>query len=82
MKRITLTRRASLQWMLAATALPGLAEAAPAPSGRPGTSAQDAGYGTDPDLVRSYRSGQLWPLTMTSRSSARYRSACSRHPIW
>jgi hypothetical protein len=52
-------RRASIQWMLAAAALPGTASAGATPAGP----AKPAGYGTDPKLTRTYRSGELWPLT-------------------
>ena len=53
-------RRTSLKWMLAAAAASPLWNhaATPAPPAA-------AGYGTDPDLVKSYRAGDLWPLTLT-----------------
>jgi hypothetical protein len=54
-------RRHSLQWMLAAAALPGMASAGATPALKKAAK----GYGTDPNLVKSYRSGQLWPLTFT-----------------
>lgn len=56
-------RRHSLQWMLAAAALPGLASAGATPAVK---ASQPRGYGTDPKLVKSYRSGELWPLTFTA----------------
>jgi hypothetical protein len=52
-------RRTSLQWMLAAMALPeltGVAVAAPAKDGR-------KGFGTDPVLTDSHKLGALWPLS-------------------
>lgn len=59
-------RRTSIQWMLAAsTAWPLLdhgpvhAEAVAAAPGH------GAGYGADPDLLRTYRPGELWPLVMS-----------------
>jgi hypothetical protein len=53
-------RRESLQWMLAAAALPSMwGDAVAKP-------AKAKGYGTDPDLIRSHQVGQLWPLTMTT----------------
>jgi len=58
-------RRTSLQWMLAAAA----GAAAPAWAGQPGT-----GYGTDPDLVKVYRAGTLWPLSF---SAAQRRTAAA-----
>jgi hypothetical protein len=55
-------RRTAIQWVLAAaSAFPLLQRrtsyAAATPGGR--------GYGTDPDLNRTYRPGELWPLTLT-----------------
>ena len=67
-------RRTTLKWMLTAAAtLPALAlpgcssePAPPAPSAGPSpTNAGAVGYGTDPNLVRSYAPGDLWPLTLT-----------------
>ena len=55
-------RRESLQWMLAAAALPTAASAgATAARGK-----KPAGYGTDPKLVKTYRSGELWPLSFNT----------------
>ena len=52
-------RRTTLKWMLAVASTPpgALAATAPAPAAR--------GYGTDPDVVKTYRAGELWPLTFT-----------------
>jgi len=55
-------RRTTLKWMLAAAAASPLwnhAARAPAPR------RTAVGYGTDPDLVKAYRAGDLWPLTLT-----------------
>lgn len=52
-------RRTSLQWMLAAMALPEPAGAAVAAPKRDGSK----GYGTDPVLTESHQSGALWPLS-------------------
>ena len=62
-----LDRRTTLQWMLAAAALP-LWEQAGAATPRP----KLAGIGTDPNLVKTYRSGELWPLSFneTQRRTA------------
>lgn len=55
-------RRASLRWMLAAAGA-GAAELA----GASGIAPPDAArrVGSDPDLLRSWRSGDLWRLTFT-----------------
>jgi hypothetical protein len=55
-------RRTTIKWVLAAGAAWPLlekrvAQAASAPSAQ--------GYGTDPDLVKNYRPGEVWPLTLT-----------------
>ena len=49
-------RRETIKWMLAASAVIPLAHLKAAES-RP--------YGTDPDLLRIYHAGELWPLTLT-----------------
>ncbi|MBV8503521.1 MAG: gluconate 2-dehydrogenase subunit 3 family protein [Paucibacter sp.] len=54
-------RRTSLQWLLAASASsPALASAKP-------TAKPVSGIGSDPDVVRRYKSGDLWPLSFTER---------------
>jgi hypothetical protein len=55
-------RRTSIKWVLAASAAwPLLRERAagadPAPAVR--------GYGTDPNLIKVYKPGDVWPLTLT-----------------
>ena len=52
-------RRESLQWMLAAatTVGPAWVSAATPPLG---------GIGTDPKLVKAYRPGELWPLSLNA----------------
>jgi len=52
-------RRTTIKWMLAVAATPpgSIAASTRAPAAR--------GYGTDPDVVKSYRAGELWPLTFT-----------------
>jgi hypothetical protein len=58
-------RRTTIKWMLAASAsMPLLGRRVT------GESASDAlpqgkGYGTDPDLTKVYRPGDLWPLLLT-----------------
>lgn len=63
-------RRTSLQWMVAAAALPSLwREAVAKPAAAPG-------YGTDPDLMKRYAAGALWPLTMTAAQRRAAASLC------
>ena len=69
-------RRRTLQWVAAALGAAGLglgtragmATTVTGPGPGPGNSSlpplpRGPGYGTDPDLLRDYRPGDLWPLT-------------------
>jgi Gluconate 2-dehydrogenase subunit 3 len=59
-------RRTALKWVMAAGAalrMQGTALAA-------GTTAAPAGYGKDPDLLKVYEAGALWPLTFTREQRA------------
>lgn len=60
-----LPRRTAIKWMLTAAgviaARPKLSLAADGPAA-PGAA---RGYGTDPDLMREYKYGDYWPLTLT-----------------
>ena len=68
-------RRTSIKWMLAAAAAGQLRAsiAWAAEAGRPPAT----GYGTDPDLVRSYRPGELWPLTFTEGQRRTAAALCA-----
>ncbi len=69
-------RRQTLQWMLAASAALGAEVSAGAtPAKRSGGKA-GKGYGTDPKLTPSYRSGELWPLTFTATQSRTAQALC------
>lgn len=59
-----LDRRTAIKWMITASA--GLALAPQLNFGQTVSSAVDAkGYGTDPNLLKTYQPGELWPLTFT-----------------
>jgi hypothetical protein len=62
-------RRTTLKWILAASAaLPALERAALAGAASPPTTPPRAGavgYGSDPDLLRAYAPGDVWPLTFS-----------------
>jgi len=70
-----LDRRAALKWMAAGTAAlmvtdrAALAQGAAAPAAR--------GYGTDPDLVRSYQPGDLWPLSFNDHQRRTATALCN-----
>ncbi|HVU23443.1 MAG TPA: gluconate 2-dehydrogenase subunit 3 family protein [Opitutus sp.] len=59
-------RRTAVKWMLAAYAGAALAPRLSL-GATPGAGAAAAarGYGTDPDLLKTYKPGDLWPLTLT-----------------
>jgi hypothetical protein len=64
---VRLDRREAIKWMLtAATAVAFLERRAfgvEAPNAATGTA---SGYGTDPDLLKEYKPGDFWPLTLTA----------------
>jgi len=75
------TRRQSIQWVMAAVAASAVPSrlASAEPTVRPGSAAQmqkaanaGPGYGLDPDLLKTYQPGDLWPLTFneTQRRAA------------
>jgi hypothetical protein len=73
-------RRTTVKWVLAAAG----ALAGPQPVayglGEVSSNVPDApagsGYGTDPDLLKVYRPGQLWPLTLTGSQRDTARVLC------
>jgi len=63
-------RRESLKWMMAAlAAVPSWNVAAAGNASK--------GYGTDPDLVKRYRMGDLWPLTFDAAQRAAAAALCA-----
>ena len=66
-------RRTAIKWVLAASAalrLPSVSfdAAAAAPAAK--------GYGKDPDLMKKYAAGELWPLTLTKEQRATATALC------
>ena len=62
-------RRTTIKWMLAvAAATPGMHGVAYALEPAPGVADAPSGqgYGTDPDLLKVYKPGEVWPLTFTA----------------
>lgn len=66
-------RRSSLQWMLAAMALPELTGAAVAAQKHDGKN----GYGTDPVLTGSHQLGALWPLSFNAEQRRCAAALCA-----
>ncbi len=58
-------RRDAIKWMLAAAATAPLlgTSGLAANGGPPASMPAGVGYGTDPDLLKDYKAGDLWPLT-------------------
>ncbi len=59
-------RRTSLKWMLSAAALP-LMQLTGCSSEQLPKLPSGVGYGTDPDLLKVYGPGSIWPLTLDER---------------
>jgi Gluconate 2-dehydrogenase subunit 3 len=69
-----LDRRTAMKWVLAASAaaqLPDFAFAA-APTELPNV----RGYGKDPNMLKVYKAGELWPLTLTDVQRRTTRALC------
>ena len=68
-------RRAAIKWMMTAVASTTLLEremfAASATS-----RAAAKGYGTDPDVLKAYKPGDVWPLTFTNAQRATAAALC------
>ena len=68
-----ISRRDAIKWMLTAAAAAAVLDrtatgaAAPKPA---------AGYGTDPDLIKDYKPGDLWPLTFTDAQRRTATALC------
>jgi hypothetical protein len=70
-----LDRRTAIKWMLTAAAGAAVLGRAPLGHAAAGAAAPSGkGYGTDPDLTRDYKPGDLWPLTL---SDAQRRTAAA-----
>jgi hypothetical protein len=73
-------RRAALKWMLTAAAglmaarVTGWGATPSAPASVSPTFGH--GYGTDPDLLKSYQPGELWPLTLTDEQRRTAAALC------
>jgi hypothetical protein len=82
-------RRTAIKWMLGAVASTaalsrlGYSATTPAGSASSATPSTDAtpvtaaGYGTDPDLVKSYKPGDVWPLTLNDAQRAAAAALCA-----
>lgn len=70
-------RRTTIKWMLAASAsMPLLKDAEVVAASANAAPAVAKPYGTDPNLTRVYKPGDLWPLTFTSEQRATATALC------
>lgn len=68
-------RRTALKWLATAAASTALLDGALSGATPPAARAAK-GYGSDPDLLRTYKPGDLWPLTFTDAQRATAAALC------
>ena len=75
---MSLDRRTTIKWMFAAAAtVPSLQSLAdPAQPQARDVPATQAGYGTDPDLIKEWRAGGPWPLTLGAAARLTTTALC------
>ncbi|MEY4941796.1 MAG: hypothetical protein RIQ93_3531 [Verrucomicrobiota bacterium] len=75
--RTPLDRRTAIKWMLtAATASALVYPSGIAAEGTVSSGKQAKGYGTDPDLMKNYRPGDLWPLSFSEAQRLTAAALC------
>ena len=67
-------RRSAIKWMLTAAASVAIMDRAALAA--ESTASGTVGYGTDPDLLKIYKPGDLWPLTFTDRQRRAAAALC------
>ena len=72
------SRRDAIKWMLTAAGGVLLADGTPLSTAASTSSPHPTavGYGTDPDLMRSYKPGELWPLTLDEEQRRTAAALC------
>ncbi len=68
-------RRTAITWMLTAVAAAAVLER-DALAAEPAKSPAAKGYGPDPDLLKDYKPGDLWPLTLTAEQRITTAALC------
>ncbi len=78
MLRSPMDRREAIKWMLTAAASATLFNASgfAADGGPPPSMPAGVGYGTDPDLLKTYKPGDLWPLTFNEAQRQNAAALC------
>src|SRR3954452_23787799 len=69
-------RRTAIKWMLTAAASTALLENGLAAASNTARAKPGVGYGTDPDILKSYKPGDVWPLTFSAPERATAASLC------
>jgi len=71
-------RRVAIKWMLTAAASAGVFDGVTfgAEKGQGALPKNAVGYGTDPDLLKNYKPGDLWPLTLTAGQRVTAAALC------
>ncbi len=72
---VRIDRREAIKWMLAASASAGLFNRTSFGQQQQAPIAAK-GYGTDPDLVKIYKPGDVWPLTFTEQQRRNAAALC------
>jgi hypothetical protein len=74
---MSMDRRTTIKWMLAAAAtVPALRPSFAGDAAARDVAANQAGYGTDPNLQKEWKSGGPWPLTLTENARATAKALC------
>jgi hypothetical protein len=70
-------RRDAIKWMMTAAASVALLDRDMlAANATPAGAVAAQGYGTDPDVLKAYKPGDLWPLTFTDAQRATVAALC------
>lgn len=72
----SMDRRVAIQWMLGAAAAMAAPDARLLAADDPGAPITAKGYGLDPSMVKIYKPGDVWPLTLTEPQRRITRALC------
>jgi hypothetical protein len=69
-------RRRAIQWMLGAVAAVAARDGLTLAADAAASPVAAKGYGLDPNMVRIYKPGDVWPLTLTDPQRRTTRALC------
>lgn len=69
-------RRAAIKWMMTAAATSALLDRDMFGATAPDVMKPAVGYGSDPDLLKTYKPGDVWPLTFNAAQRATAAALC------